>query len=289
MEKFFNKFPTITYSNTACKDLSRRVKIQDKLKRAPNLFYPLELKSGFRADSLADAYYEDPEIEWLIYLSNEIVDPYYQWYLDELEFAGFIATKYGSLEAAQEQTKFYRNNWATDTTEISPAYYTYTLPYDWKSYYTPNYGPGAKIISYSRKPVDHVQNTNQIIRYEYSANAAFVNAEILDIKFGGEIVGGGEVVTANDTVVYIQHVSGNTTANTTAGKELIGETSGTIANTANGEVIYEVITDSESRFWNRVSMYDWEVEQNEAKKHIYVMDKSYTLEVATQLRKKMLE
>ncbi len=288
MEKLFNKFPKIFYNNTHCIDLSRRIKISNESRRNVNLFYPLELKAGFRCDLLADAYYEDSELDWLIYLSNEIVDPYYGWYLNELEFDAFIHTKYGEMADAVKQTKYYRNNWSNDHTEISPGYYNYTLAYDQKQYYTPTYGPGAKILSYKRKQADWVVNTNQILQYEIDTDG-FTNGEIIDIKTGGSIVGGGEVITSNSSTVIIQHVSGNTTANSTWTKQLIGESSNTIANTANGSVVYSIISNAESVFWTRVSLYDWEVEQNEAKKHIYVMDANYTLDTANQFRKLMKE
>src|SRR5574337_592455 len=98
MDKFFVKFPTITYNGQSALDLSRRVTIVNNTAASPNLFYPVENDAGLRPDVLADAYYQDAEQSWIVYLSNGIVDPYYQWYLNETEFEAFIISKYGEFE-----------------------------------------------------------------------------------------------------------------------------------------------------------------------------------------------
>lgn len=291
MEKFFIKYPKIFYDNVLCCDITRRVRITNPLK-TPNLFYPLELNSGMRSDQLSDAYYEDSELDWLILMTNDIVDPYYQWYLDEVNFDAYIVEKYGTIEYPIEHIKFYRNNWYNDSTELSPGQYDNYLSFEMKKYYSPNYGQANKIISYSRKKVDWVTNTNKILQYELASvsGSGFSNGEIVDIKYSGEVVGGGEVITSNSTVLYIQHVSGNTHANTTWTKEFIGEESATTA-TVNTEVIVvqENITNAEANFWSSVSIYDYEQELNESKKHLKIMNSSYALDATEAFRKKLKE
>jgi hypothetical protein len=286
MEKYFNKFPTIIYNGSACVDLTRRVAIDPLYKNNVTLFNPLELRSGLRPDIIADAYYEDAEMDWMIYLANDIIDPYFGWYLDELEFNDFINVKYGSLEAAVEKIKYYRNNWANSEAEITPAVYNNHLVWDEKQYWTPNYGNGAQIISYKRKAEDWTMNTNKIIQYDIAANT-YVTDEIVDFKVSGEVVGGGTVVTANDTQLIIQHVSGNVVANSTWTKTIIGETSGTEANTNAYEVLHENITNATAKYWSTVSYYDFEVEQNESKKILSIVDKSVAFDLAELMRTKL--
>ena len=78
MDKFFFRFPIISYANTFTRDISRNVVISEPSYQVPNLFYPVELMAGVRPDTIAQAYYEDAEQDWLIYLSNKVVDPYFQ-------------------------------------------------------------------------------------------------------------------------------------------------------------------------------------------------------------------
>jgi hypothetical protein len=290
-ERLFSKYPVITYDGLRCLDISRRVKLTREARANPNLFYPLEMKSGMRADSLADAYYEDSYLDWMLYLSNEIVDPYYQWYLSESDFRSFITEKYGTLEYAMEHIKFYRNNWSNDDTELTPSYYENNLPYDQKQYFSPTYGQNNKIISYVRKKQDWTTNTNKILEYtvSYTGNSVFSVGEIVDFKYAGENVGTGEVVTANSLALIVKNVSGNVVANSTWTKEVIGEVSGTIANTAAYNVLQENITNATGAFWTAVSFFDWENEINESKKLVTVVNGSYVLDIAENLRLKMQE
>jgi hypothetical protein len=286
MEKYFNKFPSIYYNGNQCKDITRRVKINEKLKSGISLFNPLEMNAGMRPDHLAEAYYEDPELDWMVYLANEIVDPYFGWYLDEQDFDRYIVDKYGSIENAIEHVKFYRNNWAQDDTHISVGFYENNLPEEEKAYWSPIYGQGARIIEYQRKREDWVQNTNRIIQYEtFGANTVFITGEIVDIIVGGNPVGGGECISSNDTHLIIQHVTGNTIANTTWTKTLLGETSNNASVTSNASLILsENISNAESKYWRSVSWYDWEIEQNESKKILQVIDQNLVFDLAESMR-----
>jgi len=291
-EKYFNKFPTITYSNTTCRDLTKRVRIDTEIKENIDHYYPIEIQAGFRADSLAEAYYDDEEMDWMIYLMNDIIDPYYQWYISELNFEDFIITKYGSVANSQERIVYYRNNWYNDPLDITVEQYESTIDTTWRKYYEPKFTPTNAIYSYTRKREDWTVNTNRILRYTIAlsnSEVSFVNNEIVDIKVSGEVVGGGEVIVANSTSLTIQHVSGNTTANTTATKTIIGETSGANG-TANAVVTAaENFTTSESRFWSSVSYYDVELEKWESWKNVDVIDNSLVLNIADQVRNKLQE
>jgi hypothetical protein len=49
-------------------------------------------------------YYDDPAYAWLVLLSNNIIDPYFEWPLSVYDFNQFIKKKYGSIPAAQAIT-----------------------------------------------------------------------------------------------------------------------------------------------------------------------------------------
>lgn len=284
MDKYFVKIPNIYYNGTLCKDISRSARLTEESRTQVSLFYPLTIDAGFRADNLAEAYYNDSEMDWLIWLTNDIVDPYYDWYLSEQEFESFIVSKYGEYSNAIKQIKFYRNNWSKLEETITPSYYENTLALDLKKYYTPNFGVGSKIIEYVRKKEDWTTNTNRIIEYTISSNIPFSNGEIIDIKSSGEVVGGGTVVTSNTSKVVIQHVSGNTFANSTITKTLFGETSNLTVNTNNSNTIQINITDAEAIYWDPVTMLDAEIELNESRKNLVIINEEYALDISEQLR-----
>lgn len=292
MERYFDKFPTISYSNTIARDITRRVVLSSEFKNNLDLYYPVEIESGFRPDQLAEAYYEDEGLDWLIYLNNNIIDPYYEWYISENNFNDFIVKKYGSIANAQSRIKYYRNNWDTDGIEITPDIYNNTIDTAWRKYYEPIFGAKDAIIAYKRKAEDWTYNTNKILQYTISlanSEVTFTNNELVDIKYSGEIVGGGTVIASNSSVLIIYHVSGNTSANTTATKTIIGATS-SANGTANAvTTLSENITNSEAVFWSNVSYYDWELEKYESRKHIQVIDADASFAVVEEIRQKLKE
>jgi hypothetical protein len=289
-ERYFRKFPTITYQNTVCTDITRRVRLDPKFKDNIELYYPTEIDSGFRADQLAEAYYDDAEMDWMVYLVNDIVDPYYEWHYSSINFEDFLITKYGDVANTQERIVYYRNNWYEDSNEITPQAYNEQIDYAWRKYYEPVFTPTNSIYAYRRKREDWTVNTNRIIRYVITGNTVpFTDDEIVDIKDGAEIVGGGTVINSNTTTVTIQHVSGNTVANTTWTKSIVGETSLANAATSNGTVITENFTTSESVFWSPVTIFDQELEKWEARKNIQVVDNAYALSISDRITEALNE
>jgi len=288
-ERYFAKFPTIEYANTKCVNITKRPIISDDIDKNPTLFHKYTLKTGARPDILAENYYQDPFYEWLIFLNNKIVDPYYGWYLNEYDFKNYIEIKYGSVANAQERIIHYQLNWPVDTNEITASYYNNTLPSGLKKYYTPNFGQSSKIISYRRKQDDFIVNTNKIISFDFTVNTgnAFLVGEIVDIKNSALslVVGGGEVVFANSSVVKIQHVSGNTAAT----NKIVGETSNTIATITKSTVSYQALDNDEAVYWSPVYYYEYEIENNEKNKNIRLLHSNYSLQTAEELRTVMKE
>lgn len=283
MDKYFTKLPTISYRGMTVKDISRSARLTPEARKNSSLYYPLQIEAGFRADNLAEAYFGDAEQDWLIWLTNDIIDPYYNWYLSEREFENFIITKYGSYADAQKQIMYYRNNWSNLDEVISSDYYNNSLSLTLKKYYTPNFGMNNKILNYKRIEEDWVVNTNRIIQYDISSEA-FTEGEILDIKFSGSIVGECTVITSNTTSVLVQHVSGNSVANSTWTKQLIGETSGIQANTELSTTMSINLSDDEFAFWTPVTAFDVEFEHNESNKNLYVINSEFAIDLSEQIR-----
>ena len=56
---------------------------------------------GDTPDQVAFNYYDSSSYAWLVLMSNEILDPYFQWPLSQYNFDQWIKKKYGSIAAAQ--------------------------------------------------------------------------------------------------------------------------------------------------------------------------------------------
>ena len=285
MNRYFSKFPTILYNNTNVCDITRRVSISKDTLRQTSLFYPLELKAGQRPDVIANFYYEDSYLEYLIYLSSGIIDPLYDWYLNETDFNNFIIDKYGSTELAQNKIKYYVLDWADNPIDITPTTYNKVLPEVLKKYYKPNFGYAENnIISYSRDKSDWVVNTNRIVNFTINlqSNAAFSSGELVDIGFAN---GQAEVIFSNTTLCTVKNISGNTSANNT----LSGWSSNAHATITKSSNVSINISPDEFVYWTGTSLYQYETEKNEKNKFIRLLDAGRALNASEEIRLKLKE
>lgn len=101
---YFSHIPSIEYGTKVARNLITRPIIKQKILNNPNIIYDYVVKDGERPDIVADAYYGNVNYVWLIFLANDIVDPYYDWPLTTNQFEQFIIDKYGSIEASKDTT-----------------------------------------------------------------------------------------------------------------------------------------------------------------------------------------
>lgn len=289
MDLYFIKFPQMYYSNTVCKDITRRVTLPDNVSLNSSLFYRYEVKFSTRPDVISENYYEDSTLDWLIFLNNGIIDPYYGWTMNDDEFDSFIEKKYGSIEIAKKKIKFYQLNWPTDETEISVSYFNNNLPGQLKKYYSPIFSNFDTIMSYKRKKEDLTINTNRIIEFSLSSISGngFSVGEIVDIynPSQSQVIGGAEVIFSNNSVIKVHNISGNTSAT----NKVKGETSNTLATISSTLLLNKNIPDDEIVFWSPIYFYEYEMQINEKNKNIYLLKKEYSSEISEAIKNKLQE
>lgn len=108
MSEYFNKFPLIKYDNQQAINLLTRVTLRADLQQDSSIYLPLTIQDSERADMVAYDYYGDSHYDWLIYFANDVVDPYYDYPLNQTDFENFIVKKYGSLKNALDKIMFYQ-------------------------------------------------------------------------------------------------------------------------------------------------------------------------------------
>jgi hypothetical protein len=205
VERYFEKFPIVNYSNNEVIDITRRTAILERVQNNPYVFYPYEISSEERADQFSYRYYKDSYYTWLVYMSNKIVDPYYGWYLNGDEFINFITKKYGSLPDSQQKIFYYKNNWERyQESYITGSTYNSLTP-NQKSYWVPVYATDSTISSYKRAQIDWQRDTNKSVAYVVNATPyqlqAFQRDEIVSIVFEPGITGNGQFVISNTEIV----------------------------------------------------------------------------------------
>ena len=98
---YFNKFPLMAYdmkNNGNYKllpDIMRRVKLRSGIAAGRFLFDNYNVITGDKPEDIAFKYYGDAEYHWVILLTNNITDRFYQWPLTQPQFDAFLTDKYG--------------------------------------------------------------------------------------------------------------------------------------------------------------------------------------------------
>lgn len=95
--KYFENFPTIEYQGRRVKDITRRSNFVKSIANNPYLYYPYTVKEGERPEDIAEFYYGSVDYVWLVYLANNILDPYYEWPMDEKTFNNYLVSKYSDF------------------------------------------------------------------------------------------------------------------------------------------------------------------------------------------------
>ena len=102
---YFSKFPQGNYDLTGngnaklVTDLMRRVKVRSKIVNEASLYDKYDVPSGEKPEDTAFKHFGDPELHWVILLTNNITDRYYGWPLTDQDFEKYITNKYANPDA----------------------------------------------------------------------------------------------------------------------------------------------------------------------------------------------
>ena len=99
---YFSRFPMMAYDMAGNKqykllpNILRRVKLRTGLSSGMFLFDNYDVVDGERPEDIAFKLYGDPELHWVILMTNNITDRYYQWPLTQPQFQEHLKDKYGA-------------------------------------------------------------------------------------------------------------------------------------------------------------------------------------------------
>lgn len=109
MSDYFAQFPTLNYKGNVVRNIMLRVKILEGVENDPYAYLPYTVKEGERPEDIAYYYYGSVEYLWLVFLSNKVIDPYFEWPLSESDLFASIAKKYRD-RALADMNKTYMSD-----------------------------------------------------------------------------------------------------------------------------------------------------------------------------------
>ena len=99
---YFSHFPLMTYDVKGDKnykllpDILRRVKLRSGLRSGSFMFDNYDVKDGERPEDVAFKWFGDAQLHWVILMTNNVTDRYYQWPLTQPQFQEHLTDKYGA-------------------------------------------------------------------------------------------------------------------------------------------------------------------------------------------------
>jgi len=99
---YFDRFPLMAYDMKGDENykllpnILKRVKLRSGLRSGSFLFDSYDVQNGERPEDIAFKLYGDAELHWVVLMTNNITDRFYQWPLTQPQFQEHIADKYGA-------------------------------------------------------------------------------------------------------------------------------------------------------------------------------------------------
>lgn len=267
---FFSKLPIIDYKDNRVVNITAKVKLTDYAKEKGIVFYPYTIKEGERPDTLAYEYYGDSRYDWLIFMANDIVDPYYDWPLDYDKFKSFIISKYGSVSRASRKILFYQNNWQDDERILTTSQFA-ALPSNIKRYWNPITGYAGSITGYQRAPSDEATETNKTLSLEVVDTGGFIKGSTVTQTENSNTIATAEIKYISNTHIVVQKVTGE--FNTTG--SLKDDESGSSSTVSSITTLDVSIANDIAAYWSPVYAYVYEEVVNENKRNIKMIDRAY--------------
>jgi hypothetical protein len=275
---YFNKLPIINYNGQLAKNLLARAKLSDETRANKLVFQRYTMNELDRVDVLSNYYYDNPGYSWLVWFSNDVIDPYYDMPLSEYDFIKFIENKYGSTEIAMRKTMFYRLNWAGFDQFLTPQQFN-SLGKN-KKYYRPVLDANLIPVQYVINENDYVVSTNRVQSYTLeNPTGTFVIGE--EIQIDGDTY--AIIDAIGDDYVICKHIVGAFEA----GSIITGQTSLVEATIVEVKTFVENIPLDETIYWYPVSAFDYENELNELKKEIKLLDVRFKSQAESDLKSLM--
>jgi hypothetical protein len=106
MSKYFNYFPKTVYSldNTNNVDvvtsIVSRFSFESSFRDNTAVYYEYNVQDSDTPEIIANKFYGDSEKHWVVLMLNQIVDPQFDWPLDQRTIISFINEKYSANASA---------------------------------------------------------------------------------------------------------------------------------------------------------------------------------------------
>ena len=209
-----------SYDYARVKNLFRRAKIRDDFFQNATTFTKYKITGEERPDQVAEKVYGSSSYDWVVLISNNILNTRTEWPLSDVEFSNYLERKYTESELS------------------SPHHYETTLVKDSK---------GKMIV-----PPGNIVGSNFTVTY-YDANIS-------------------QYITTNNQTIF------DTTVTTFDSSAITFDSDASTVEVGTYVTVNPV---------KMVSVYEYEIQQNDKKRNIYVLRPRYLQTAIDDMRRIM--
>jgi len=127
-KNYFRNIPDFEYVNrtkdgqfisnyTQVKNFFKKGKLREDLFQDLTVFEKYNIKGDDRPDNVANEIYDDPTLDWVVLMSNNIINIQNEWPLNQQAFESYVLDKYGTIEKLNE-IHHYESNEVKDTNGV---------------------------------------------------------------------------------------------------------------------------------------------------------------------------
>ena len=127
-KNYFRNIPDFEYVNrtkdgqfisnyTQVKNFFKKGKLREDLFQDLTVFEKYNIKGDDRPDNVAFEIYDDPTLDWVVLMSNNIINIQNEWPLNQQAFESYVLDKYGTIEKLNE-IHHYESNEVKDTNGV---------------------------------------------------------------------------------------------------------------------------------------------------------------------------
>ena len=108
MSNYFRQVPDFDYVSRlpdakisdylTVKNLFKKGKLASDIFNDLTIFTKYEIDGDDRPDNVANKFYDDPDLDWVVLLSNNIINVQSEWPLPQRDFDRYVLEKYGTYE-----------------------------------------------------------------------------------------------------------------------------------------------------------------------------------------------
>ena len=128
-KNYFRNIPDFEYVNrtkdgqfisnyTQVKNFFKKGKLREDLFQDLTVFEKYSIKGDDRPDNVANEIYGDANLDWVVLLSNNIINIYNEWPLNQQAFESYVLDKYKTLEKLSE-IHHYESNEVKDSSGVN--------------------------------------------------------------------------------------------------------------------------------------------------------------------------